>query len=387
MLSGFKTARTEKSQSNSFPIEQLESRTYYDLVPLVAVVPTSLTATVKTKDTITVDLTNTGATTIKGPYTLELFASPDGSLSDATPIITLNNNLAPLPAGKTRIVRVPLGAFPSVPTNNYTILAQVTGALTSNTDNLAASSTQVSVAAPFIDLSDAFTYTGPAAVKPGQSIVDIITVTNNGNVPAKGPLEIDLSQSTNSDGSDAIQFTTQTVSLNVAPGKTQSFHFPFTIPVTIPPGTYYGVATIDPSNTFNDTDTTNNTTVSQGGLPVLSLYANLVGTLTGPYDFNTGQDKGTTGTLTIVVTDEDNTTGELTGTGTTTNGADFSFTGTLTPQGAVNLTTDVPGGCTVIGHFANGTFKGIIDLTAKDSSGEFSISLPAGDTGRPLKRT
>ena len=83
-------------------VEPLESRTYYDLVPtVVGTLPESVIATVKTNDAITVDLTNTGATTIKGAYGLELLASPDGLLADATPIVTVNKNLAPLGAGRT----------------------------------------------------------------------------------------------------------------------------------------------------------------------------------------------------------------------------------------------------------------------------------------------
>jgi len=76
------------------------------------------------------------------------------------------------------------------------------------------------------------------------------------------------------------------------------------------------------------------------------------------------------------VTSEDDT-GALTGSGTSSNGSAFDFTGTIAIQGAVNLTTDIPGGGSLTGHFANGTLTGTIDLTAKDSTGEFTVSLPS----------
>ncbi len=377
MLKNSTIGRPQKNHSSSNVFEPLEGRTFFDLVPTIAAeVPASLIATVKTNDAVFVDLTNTGSTTIKGPYTLELFASSDGSLADATPIVILYSNLAPLAAGKTRAVRVPLGAFPLVANANYNILAQITGSLAGTGDNLAVSGSQVAVTDPFVDLSDTFTYVGPAFVKPGQTIVDVVSVTNNGNVPARGPLVIDLSATNNSDGSDAVQFASVTVLLNAVPGKTQSFRFPFSIPTTTAPGVYYGVATVDPSNTFNDPNTANNTTVSQTGLNIVSLYPNIVGTFSGPYEFVSGQDKGTTGTLNIVITAEDPTTGELTGAGTSSNGANFTFTGTITPQGAVSLTTGPSGGnSTLTAHFADGTLIGTIDLTIKDSDGKFTLTL------------
>ena len=94
-----------------------------------SVVPTSVVATVKTRDVVTVDLTNTADVAIKGPYTLTLLVSPDGQLDDATPIFNKAENLPTLGAGKSRAMRVAVGTFPLVSNGMYNILAEVTGTI------------------------------------------------------------------------------------------------------------------------------------------------------------------------------------------------------------------------------------------------------------------
>jgi hypothetical protein len=351
-------------------VEQLESRTYFDLVPTIpGAVPSSLIATQKTRDTVVVDLTNSGASPIRGAYTLELLASPNGLIGDATAITTVTKELTPLAAGKTRAVTVALGQFPLVTNGGYNIIAEVTGSLAGVGDNTAVSGGQVTVTDPFIDLSDSITLVGPLTAKPSHKSVVAVVVTNNGNVAAKGPVVIDLGDSVNADGSSPTLVVSPTVKLNLAPGKHETFHFTNTIAITPASNTYFAVADVDPGDTFSESNTSNNTAVSPTELTFIDTFPDIRSTKTGTFDITKGRGVGTTGTATFIFSSEVFTDGKLTGTASNSLGQSTSFVGTITSAGVVKIHGGI---FSMTGILASGT----ITATFKDgpASGTLTVS-------------
>jgi hypothetical protein len=335
--------RDERTASQIINVESLESRTLFDLVPSIAgVLPPSLIGTVKTKSQVSVELTNTGASPIKGAYTIQLLTSEDGQLGDATPITAVKNeHLTPLGAGKMRPMRLPLGAFPNVPTGNYFVLVEVGGVLTNVADNVGKSNTTIAETAPFIDFADTIVRVGKTTVKPvGKSLLKV-TITNEGNVPANGLLTLDIGSSQSSTGSPIdSQVPVMKQLKNFGPDKKMSFTFIHTILVGTAPGVYYATATVDPLNTFNEPDTSNNFAVTPTALTILSPFPDIEGVSTGPFKTTKGPGKGSKGTLTLDITSESGQNGEVSGTGSNSLGAEFSVTGSISTKGHFILFTD-----------------------------------------------
>jgi hypothetical protein len=354
-------------KTNMPAVEPLESRTLFDLVPAIAsTLPASLIATIKTNDAVTVNLKNTGGATISGSYTLSLFASLDQTLDGSdTQIVSLTTNLAPLKAGATHAVKLKLAAFPDVANGDYFVLAEVTGSLAGVGDNVATSGSTVAITDPFIDLSDSIVRNGKTSVDPGQtSGGEAVTIFNNGNVMASGVVAIEFEASTSPDGSSPAFVVTEDETIRIAPGKSKSFHNARKTAVGSAPGAFYTVAIVDPGNTFDESNTTNNTAIATVPLTILDPYANLLGTFVGPFDVLKGPDKGLTGTTTWDITAENDTDGHFSGTIDNSAGVDSTVVGILTTKGVITAiktdTTDT-GVSSIKAKIAVGKITGITD--------------------------
>jgi CARDB len=354
-------------KTNMPAVEPLESRTLFDLVPAIAsTLPASLIATIKTNDAVTVNLKNTGGATISGSYTLSLFASLDQTLDGSdTQIVSLTTNLAPLKAGATHAVKLKLAAFPDVPNSDYFVLAEVTGSLAGAGDNAAISGSTIAITDPFIDLSDSIVRNGKTSVDPGQtSGGETVTIFNNGNVMASGVVAIEFEASTSPDGSSPAFVATEDETIRIAPGKSKSFHNARKTAVGSAPGSFYTVAIVDPGNTFDESNTTNNTAIATVPLTILDPYANLLGTFVGPFDVLKGPDKGLTGTTTWDITAENDTDGHFSGTIDNSAGVDSTVVGILTTKGVITAiktdTTDT-GVSSIKAKIAASKITGITD--------------------------
>lgn len=357
------TSSCVQRQRSNINVEALESRTLFDVVPSIAsTLPASLIATVKTNDTVTVDLTNSGSAAASGAYTVVLLASSDQTFdSSDTPIATVSGVLPPLKAGGVHPVKVKIGSFPDVPNGAYFVLAEVTGSLAGSGDNVGASSGTVAITDPFIDLSDSIVRTGKTSVFPGQSSGgETVTIFNNGNVTASGIVAITFDASTNPDGSSPVFVATEDENIKIAPGKSKSFHNVRKTSVGELPGNYYTIATVDPGNTFNESNTTNNSAVASVPLTILDPYANLIGTFVGPFDVTKGPNKGLTGTTTWVIDSENDTNGHFAGTIDNSAGVDSTVVGILTTKGVITaIKTDT-------------TDTGVSSIKAKVAAGKIT---------------
>ena len=362
-------------------IEPLEGRTFFDLVPSIAgVLPSELVATVKNNSQVTVDLTNTGGSSVSGAFTVALFASTSPVLGAAvdTPVGSITESRA-FGVGIVRDVKFKLTDFPDVANGSYYLLAEVTGPLAGTTDNVAVSNTTIGVADPFVDLSDTVSIVGSAnsEVLPGKRVGFTLEVFNNGNIPVSGLLTTDVGLTADA-GATVIPFPVTAPHIRILAGGHQLIHVTETVPVGFVPGSYDWDVTVDPADTFNESDTTNNNALSTTPLTVLDPYPDMLGTFTGPDHITHGPSKGATVTIALDFTSESNTTGVLVATGTLFTGAStstFSLTGTISTRGVFNAfgssTTSVFT-ATYKGKLVKNTLSGTV-VNTDGNSGKFTL--------------
>ena len=206
-------------------------------------------------------LTNTGSTTVSGPVTANVVLSADPT--DASNGVTVASvsrriNLRPNHSEAFPLVIRSLPA--SLTGSGLYLLAQVTDP--SGNTGLGASSGTITSQSPFVDLSGAFARV-PTTVKAGRKGTVTLTLTNNGNIAATGNLPIDLQASP--DGSlgsaGSVDLGTVTRHVSIQPGKHVTLSLVETFPST--GGPYFVLADVDPNNTFNDSDLSNNVFASQ----------------------------------------------------------------------------------------------------------------------------
>jgi hypothetical protein len=221
--------------------------------------PSVLVSGAKLKATASVSVSNEGVGVAAGGFKVVLYASPSQTYdpSTATQIGEVDRS-EKIKKGDTLKLHAKL-AIPSLPAGSYYLLARVTDA--SGNSNTVASSTTTTVVSPLVDLSDTIRKSS-ASVKPGKKLKGTIDVFNHGHITASGSLDIELELSPNSDGSEPKPLTIIPKAIHLKAGKSLAFHVSAAVSSTEPAGRYYLIAVVDPSNTLNESDTTNNTAVS-----------------------------------------------------------------------------------------------------------------------------
>jgi len=245
-------------------IEPLEGRSYLsaDLVPAISgSLPPALVTGGKFKSNVVVTITNQGDAAYAGPATLDLLASTDQT-PDAgdTPVSSISGNLK-LKPGASKSFKVKSGTVPALADGDYFLLAQVTdsaGAVRS-----AGSTTSSHVAPAFVDLTGALPGPIPASLARGASATVAVTITNGGNVTAKGNANIGFRVSPSGTPSQSDQrLGSKSIGLSLAPGASKTFKLKFVVPSGLLTGTYFLVAEIDNLNAIAESDEGNNDAVS-----------------------------------------------------------------------------------------------------------------------------
>ncbi|HET6251032.1 MAG TPA: Ig-like domain repeat protein, partial [Tepidisphaeraceae bacterium] len=228
------------------------------LTPVVSGrLPALVIAGQKTVITQTVNITN-ATTAFKGLVTLSVYLSTD---------VTINSSATLLPNTFSKIfnlkasghapfhLRLP-GGFPAdVPAGTYhmiVVLKDPSGAMSQS-----ASATTVVVQPPRIDLAGVSIKT-PAAEKPGKPLSATITITNNGNVPAHGPLLV-IGYSSLSDTFDqtATEVKRITKTINIKPGKSTRIELTGIV-LSSTAGSQFLIVKVDPNDVFGDVNLVNN---------------------------------------------------------------------------------------------------------------------------------
>jgi hypothetical protein len=232
------------------------------LVPtLFAELPTAALSGAKAKGAAaSVNITNTADTTYSGPVTVTIYLSSDQSLDTGSdPQLATVTKKLKIDSAQTKTVKVKIRAFPDVPEGDYVTIAQVSGTNVpagTNTDD-----TSVHLAPPFVDLSGVFA-SGPATITKGKKSTILLTVTNNGNVPAKKVVPVSIATATDAGGAGATTFATANAKISLKPGASRTIKLNFLTPAETGSGSFFIAATLDATNVLAEKDETNNLVVS-----------------------------------------------------------------------------------------------------------------------------
>jgi hypothetical protein len=152
---------------------------------------------------------------------------------------------------------------------NYQLLAfaDATNTIVESRENNNVGAAPITIAPPFVELGTSVGAVRPTAVS-GRRFSLPVTLTNNGNVPAKGSATFSIVASTDDvlGNADDVAVTPLTKNINVKNGKTKRVNLAFPL-TTLAAGTYrffvttvFGGTPADTINT-NDTDSADNTVV------------------------------------------------------------------------------------------------------------------------------
>jgi glucose/arabinose dehydrogenase len=212
-----------------------------------------------------VRVTNAGQTPLAGGVSLGLFLSPDTYLDPEDVLVgTLPKNLKLRP-GASKVIALPVTFPASIVDGSYHLLAFADSgksvAEPNETNNVGASVTPVTLAAPFRDLSVSI---GQMAVMPAPTRRGTATllVRNTGNVAAAGPVGLVLRASSDAAADDSDSLLLQsTKAIKIKAGGSKLIKLRF-VPRTLASGTYYVTATVVTAGAIPETDQTNNSAVS-----------------------------------------------------------------------------------------------------------------------------
>jgi hypothetical protein len=142
-----------------------------------------------------------------------------------------------IPAGGATTLLLPIRSLPpDLPAGTYHLVAKLTGPV--DAASVAASPQTVTLAEPFIQPALSVGAVGPVTLDGGQFASVSVTVTNQGNVAARG---VDLTLSPSSDGATPIPgMILDRVESNVqiAPTRHKTFRLRFKVPSNLPSGSY-----------------------------------------------------------------------------------------------------------------------------------------------------
>ena len=207
------------------------------------VLPASVIAGAKTNARVSVVLTNRGAK-LTGTYTINLFVNGATILDGNQIFVAKASKHFTFSTGKGQAFNFNLKVFPAgIVNGSYHLLAEVTDP--SGASNVVASSQSINVAAPFVSLAAAPSAVKPPTISVGKSGAIAVTVTDNGNEDATGPIKIVLGLS--SDGVSplpGIMLGSVTKSTRIKAGQKKPFALHFKIGSTPTAGAYFPYFTI-----------------------------------------------------------------------------------------------------------------------------------------------
>jgi len=177
--------------------------------------PSNVVAGKASHGSATVKISNSSNSTVRGVFTINLYASTSGAVDENAVKIGTKTLSFNLPKGKSKTISVPLNFNPPAE-GAYTILAQAGDA--TGTTGAATGGPTVTAAAPFISLSETFSKVkvSPQLVagQPTQGSATV-KITSQGNVTSKGPTTVALLASPDGALADATQIATLTRNLSI----------------------------------------------------------------------------------------------------------------------------------------------------------------------------
>jgi hypothetical protein len=236
----------------------------HNLMAALSDVPSGGVAGTRTKDSVTIELSNSGTGIARGPVAMTLFVSTDQTLdSSDTRVRTVVRNVSIRP-GKSLAMSVRLDRYPDVADGNCWLLARVSGAA-AGTTSTTASATSIHMTTPTVDLSGTFS-SMPTTMHHGMHGALVLDMVNNGTATANGLLSVNFGWSATPDSSSRDGLTNVVKRVHLKPGAHCTIRLPDSS-VDVPPGSFYMTANIDPTDMFHDSNLANNVVV--GATPVL----------------------------------------------------------------------------------------------------------------------
>jgi hypothetical protein len=229
-------------------------------VQIVSKLPTAVVGGAKGK--LSAKVANaSGASPVTGPVSISLYASSDQSFSGDDTLLTNVSKKLKLKGGKSKKVNFKFNYPTSLPDGNYSLLAVVDSSNSisesNENNNTGVSPTPVTIAAPFIDLSGAFTSSIPSALTVGAKQTVTLALQNAGNVPAKGPLTVNLVTSADATGSGGTPVGSISKNINLKAGGKQNLKIKYTIAQGTA-GNVFLVGIIDSGGSFTESNKNNN---------------------------------------------------------------------------------------------------------------------------------
>lgn len=245
-------------QADTFTISLTAPNTGVTVGPLQGQFLPSVVAGSKGKP-VKFKVTNTSGATFKGTYVVTLAASSTPTIDSSSIVLAQLSKKVNLKNGKSATISINKWKYPTV-IGDYFIVVQADNGQGQIGTN--ATTTEVNVAAPFVDLNNQWNMVAPALVA-GKKTTLTFKVQNIGNVAAKGTLTVQL-QATTGTTLDSTAQTIATVSpvhVSIQPGKSGTVHLRF-VPGTINSGTYHMAITLNPLAGFTGINFTSNSVFS-----------------------------------------------------------------------------------------------------------------------------
>lgn len=228
-----------------------------------------------------------------------------------------------------------------------------------------------------VDLTDSVSLVIPSSgkVMTGGRLNFAVTVANEGTSAAAGSLTTNLGLSHSSDGSSPISLGSVTHHLNLKAGAQTTFHVTEKITGAVTPGTFFGVAVVDPANTFAESNTANNSAVSSSSVQVTPKYPIARGNWSGTATIAAGSGKGVSYSVIFTISDENQSNGTFLISGTDYFPGNitktFAGSGKITPAGTFSGATGSHGH--VVGKVSGSTMT--FKFVNKSNSGSGSATL------------
>ena len=242
-------------------------------VDLTAAVVTQLPASIAggTKSFANVQITENAADTASGTVTITLELTTDAQGNGAVVVKTLTAKIS-LTGGRSHTFKIPF-IYPTDLTGNYYLLANVAGDNTAamrelnQLNNLSPAGHTVAITPPFITLAGSalsatstFTFGKVARVE--------FTLTNNGNVLARGKTVVDIYLSTDGTVANGTLVSNKPFAIALQPGASHLYRLSFVVPDTLANGTDTLIGVVDPLKSLGIIDQTSSTVIDPTQLTI-----------------------------------------------------------------------------------------------------------------------
>jgi subtilase family serine protease len=214
--------------------------------------------------TVRLKITNTSSSTFTGPLKIDLYASTTGTATASDTLLT-SSTLASvtLRAGASKIIRLKF-AYSNSLDGTYYITAAITATGTDTAPATVTSPNKMSISSAKVDLATTFASSLPINVTPGVGEDLLVNVENDGNVTAKGTLQLKLYASADGviDNNDQLLVNLPAKQINIKAGHSITFKIHFVPPLGMAAGSYKLIAQAASSTSPADANPDNDVAVA-----------------------------------------------------------------------------------------------------------------------------